>query len=365
MKGIDKHYLSSDMTNERPDLDEAFGIASAPAAERPDLDEAFGITAPVASERPDLDEAFGVSSAPAQTPTYEGDPDEAPIIRKLKTLDRPRAEKAASLFSPEVEQEMTPAWNALTESARNAGYFGDRTLGSDADASRKSYEGYRNQLSTDFNLDPEDVDDLVKHRMGLQPEKVSRDAVGNVHIKDDILAKDLPSIKAAVWDSKIPESAKVQAITELPERVQRFKDGVLRNVKQNHPELAATMQFTEDVERDYAALNRRLADTKSEQFGGGFSQALQNRTGQVFNTIGLFADKVTEPLFNRQSDISEAGDIIAEQSKVQESANQISEFINQGKVKILGTNAATIGQGVASGVESIALGVATGGLGTP
>ena len=52
------------MSTERPDLDEAFGIATPPASERPDLDEAFGISAPV-SERQDLDEAFGVTAPPA------------------------------------------------------------------------------------------------------------------------------------------------------------------------------------------------------------------------------------------------------------------------------------------------------------
>ena len=308
-------------------------------------------------------------------------PDDALIQR------RDSLEKTLSLFRPDVDKEMQPTWEALAKTAAAGGYFEGKQAvrgpakellyGHGIRMNRIEYEFLRDKMARDFNLSKEEADDLVKHRMGAQKELVSRDAAGNVHIKDELLARGDIDLQAAIIDSKLPDKIKANLRVEAPLRIAAFKERMLATVKQDHPELAATLKFTGDIEKDYTTLTSDQNKTRSSQFGGGVAAAAAGRgklLGTEYGFAEMFGDKGPGSDIKVKRD--ESGKVVgmekpktlykrgAENEKRLQSINQLSNQINQEKVRLLGTDASVIGQGVASGMESVALGMILPPIGT-
>lgn len=291
--------------------------------------------------------------------------------------------KTLSLFSdPKVDEAMQPAWQALTSSAAMGEVFakpdtwGDTALkaatyavtagGSSAnrDKAKSDYAKYRSTMAQDFGLTTDEVDDLVKHRMDLQSDPVSRDVAGQIHFRTDLLSKPTSDIEKAINDSKLPESVKSKAREQAPEKIALFKQGVLDRVRKDYPDLAADMTWTGKVDEDYATLTKQLNVSSTEQLGGGVAGAALS---------GLFAQvpsyaiapqpgmrEVSREQIQNESARRKAADAAA---RKQQAVNELSSFINSDKTKILGVDAATVGQGAYSVAESVAVAAATGGLG--
>ena len=291
--------------------------------------------------------------------------------------------KTLSLFSdPKVDEAMQPAWQALTSSAAMGEVFakpdtwGDTALkaatyavtagGSSAnrDKAKSDYEKYRRTMAQDFGLTTDEVDDLVKHRMDLQSDPVSRDVAGQIHFRTDLLSKPTSAIEKAINDSKLPESVKSKAREQAPEKIALFKQGVLDRVKKDYPDLAADMTWSGKVDEDYATLTKQLNVSSTEQLGGGVAGAALS---------GLFAQvpsyaiapqpgmrEVSREQIQNEAERRKAADTAA---RKQQAINELSSFINSDKTKILGVDAATVGQGAYSVAESVAIAAATGGLG--
>ena len=288
--------------------------------------------------------------------------------------------KTASLFDPKVEEQMQPAWKSLEKSAVNGQYFDEQGTGTKlynaaadilpggqsydkTQESRKFYEEQRNKLAEDFNLQPDEVDDLVRHRLGKQKDPISRDAAGTIHIKDELLVKPGDELSKSIESSNLSPSTKKQALVEAPFKIAQFKEGVVQNVQKNHPELASDIKFTGDVTKDYASITNMLNDTRTEQFGAGVVSYGLGRVKYAALAPGGTAGVAFPGVgFVGESNIGNLKAAEIAQNK-QESLNQISLQINQDKVKIFGTDAATVGQGVASMAESMVVAAATGGAG--
>lgn len=312
----------------------------------------------------------GLWSSPEERSTFLQQRD-AEVKQRQESL-----KKTFSLFDPEVDKEMQPTWNALQKTALESGYFGDRAVSSTGmrpeqiDSKRSEYQKYRDTVAKDFNLAPDEVDDLVKHRMGAQKELISRDALGGLHIKDELLVRGNEDIQKAITESTLPDKVKSDLSIEAPQRLALFKTGVVENVKKQHPELAAEIKWTGDVQKDYTALTSVLNNTKLEQFGSGVKQPVLERVASA--ALGALTSPVTTAgggllgtELSREEAQRQAFYTTPQQAaKRTESINQLSNYINQEKVRILGVDAATVGAGVYSGVESIVIGAVTGGLGT-
>lgn len=277
---------------------------------------------------------------------------------------------------------------AAAKAALEAGVFGEQALRpalgmsfpgapipttTDADvALRQRYDNARNILSEKFNLEPEEADDLVKHQLGLQKEPVSRDAFGVIHFKDDLLARSTSDIEAAVKESKLPERVKTATIAGLGDRVQNYKKNIVNEAAQYHKELAADIKLdpTGDPDKEYKKITDVLQETRLGQTGGGVMGYALERLGGAISTLAGATQRTPVPTGSmgdrgiEKTDVEKFQKTVLTPAKKQESINALSDRINQEKVRFLGTNAAVVGQGIGSAIESIAIGALTGGMGT-
>jgi len=284
--------------------------------------------------------------------------------------------KTYSMFSPEKQAEVEDFWNTASQTAADGGVFGATTNTSafgekDPQKEKEVYAQMRQGFAEEYGIAPEDVDSVVKHRMGLQEEAVSRDAFGTIHIKDDVLAKPIGDVEKAIKASDLPESVKEKALVESPQRIALFKARIMDQVKQQHPELYNSMGFIGDVENDYQGLIGQLNESAGAQLG----ESINTEFGlgrKAVRGVGLFADKIIEPLranveaFRDSKNYAlDYADTLENEAKRVESLNQLSGQINKEKVRFLGTNtdAGVIGQAIGSAVESVTIGAATAGFG--
>ncbi len=291
-----------------------------------------------------------------------------------------KLEKLQSLFTPEVDRQMQPAYKALEETAVRGGVFGSAPFSTDLNdvadrviepkdtasagprvQNQREYETLRNTFATDFGLEPAEVDSLIQHRLDLQPEAVSQDPTGAVHIKSELLAQHPTDVRKAILESNLPWSAKEELKANLPERIDAFKTQALATARKNYPELATELgiaQPSDDPNADFEKLTKSLNDTRMEQFRGG-GQAGALGTAEVLGrTAGAAVEAVTGLNFEDNASTSAA----AQRRRV-EGINALSADLNRTKTQIFGTDAAVFGQAVENIGEAIAIGAATAGLG--
>jgi hypothetical protein len=288
---------------------------------------------------------------------------------------RQQLDKTFSLFKPEVAKEMEPTWKALDRYASDSGYFGGEgglkgaaTVAADgvtfgafskkAAEDKVRYEKLRDTVSKDFNLAPEEVDDVMRHRLNKYEGDVSRDAFGTLHFKDSALVKNTDEIEAIVDKSNLPDQAKAKAKDEAPQRVALFKENVVQTAKQNFPELAKELGLGDDINENYRKIVDATNKSKTAQALSGVAPYALGRVGDVM----WAKQKTTEDPFIGAV-AGEFKKVAEDEAKRIDGINALSDKIQQDKVRIFGTDAASIGQGAASVVESVALTAVTGGAG--
>lgn len=330
------------------------------------------------------------------------------------TKGAPEAEglqKTLSLFTPEVDKAMQPSYDAMAKSAIEGNKFGSLgRLGKVNDAvstflpggqdepikvAAENYDKLRDTFAEDFKLKPDEVDDIMLHRMDLQKDKVSRDVTGQIHIKNDTLDEGADAISKAVEESSLPQSVKDTFTPDVVKsRVDGFKSKMVERVKNNTPDLYQWMGLGQGYEeplddqtkkahpnapdpgthldQDYAKIRKSINDSRAEQGTEGFIGGLDRLAGTAETALGALSEgfslstylpenSITGPQY--VSPLTERAAVVEKRVKMRSELTALSHDILKDKLEILGTDAATIGQGVYSGVESMALMAATSGLG--
>ena len=319
-------------------------------------------------------------------------------------------QKTASLFTPEVEQRMQPAYDTLTKLAVEGNKFGNLGFsgkinevvsnilpgGQDHPIKEAAarYDKLRDSFAEDFHLKPAEVDDLLKHRMDLQKEDVSQDVAGTIHIKNAVLDKGADEISKAIQSSALPDNVKRTYTPEVVgERVNTFKLGIIDRVKNNSPELYKAMGLGENyqeplvaqtrasfpnapnpgthLEQDYAKIQANIIDNRFDQAGEaikggleGFAANAQTAAGSLHEMLSLstyLPESITGPQY--RSPLKDRADVVKDRVKMRSDLTDLSHHILKDKLEIFGTDAATIGQGIYSGAESAFVMAGTAGLG--
>ena len=319
-------------------------------------------------------------------------------------------QKTASLFTPEVEQRMQPAYDTLTKLAVEGNKFGNLGFsgkvnevvsnilpgGQDHPIKEAAarYDKLRDSFAEDFHLKPAEVDDLLKHRMDLQKEDVSQDVAGTIHIKNAVLDKGADEISKAIQSSALPDNVKRTYTPEVVgERVNTFKLGIVDRVKSNSPELYKAMGLGENyqepldaqtrasfpnapdpgthLEQDYAKIQANIIDNRFDQAGEaikggleGFAANAQTAAGSLHEGLSLstyLPESVAGPQY--RSPLKDRADVVKDRVKMRSDLTDLSHHILKDKLEIFGTDAATIGQGIYSGAESALVMAGTAGLG--
>lgn len=320
-----------------------------------------------------------------------------------RATDQESFNKTVALFDPKVNEQMQPAYNSMTRLATEGDVFGNLGVTGKANdavsnflpggqdqpisTAKKEYEGLKTRMADNFGIKPEEVDDMIKHRMDLQEAPVSRDATGQVHIKSDLLDQGPEAVTKAIAESQLPDAVKATYTPEkVKERLDTFKQAVVERVKKNSPDLYKWMDLganyeqpldenTPDpsslVDQDYAKVRKHLNDSKTKQLsegllGGleGLAEKGERATGALHEGFslttwlpeGTLGPKYVSPLTERAA-------YVAGRVKMRSDLTNLSHDILKDKVEIFGTDAATIGQGIYSGIESAGLMSATAGLG--
>lgn len=284
-----------------------------------------------------------------------------------------KLEKTASLFDPKVQEEMAPTFGALRDLALRGGQFGSPALDariSDflpggeknvVQGSKEAYAALRKQVATDFNLGEEEVEDVIRHQLDMQPEQVSRDAFGTPYIKSEILAQGEEATAAAINNSTLPWSEKKRLLDGLPEKLDAFKGTVLEGVKKSSPDLAARLELDgADNATGFQRLSETLNDTRSEQFAGGFAAGLAG-TEALLEPVDRFF-RGTAGSGNFRANTGYSAD--ANRDRL-ETINQLSSEFNKSRTQIFGTDAAAFGLGAESVAEAVGTGLLTGGSSAP
>ena len=301
-----------------------------------------------------------------------------------------RLDKTRSLFDPKVSEEMAPAWDALKETAARGGVFGPARLDAVVEdfgiglpsepgvqfTSKKAYESLRNQLATDFNLEPGEVDDVVRHQLNLQPEPVSRDAFGTPYIKDEVIAAGPEAATAAINQSNLPWPVKQGMVQDLPKKIEAFQASTLKRVREGSPALAAELGVAEpgktpqEEAANFQTVVKTLNDSRTEQFGGGLAAAAaatvefidaispdipQDQSGIFRPATGMISPEAQEQRKTESRSLRKKIELV----------NQLSSQFNKSKTEIFGTDAATYGSGAYSVAEAVGIGMLTAGAGTP
>ena len=285
-----------------------------------------------------------------------------------------KAEKTASLFDPEVNAQMQPAFKALRDDAFIAGQFGPKPLDVAASGilpfgrqnvakdARERFESNRQTLAHDFNISEEAVDDITRKQMDLQEEMVSRDALGTPYIKNEVLAQGVEVAAASIDDSDLPQSQKDSLKAGIGERLDAFRTDQLKNVRENHPVFAKRAGIdvaadTPEAEAEqFKLLVSQLNQGRAAQFGSGFAAGAAASDEMLFGDLLKHRDIISEARGEMTTD---------DKSSFRDSVIALSGEINQSKTEMFGTDAAAFGQGAFSVAESVAIGVATGGASAP
>lgn len=320
-----------------------------------------------------------------------------------RATDQESFNKTVSLFDPKVNEQMQPAYNSMTRLATEGDVFGNLGVtgkvndavsnflpgGQDQPVStaKKEYEGLKTRMADNFGIKPEEVDDMIKHRMDLQEAPVSRDATGQVHIKSDLLDQGPEAVTKAIGESQLPDSIKATYTPEkVKERLDTFKQAVVERVKTTSPDLYKWMGLGANykqsldenmpnpgslIDQDYAKVRKHLNDSKTKQLSEGLLGGLEGLAEKGERAAGALHEGFSLTTWLPEgtlgpkyvSPLTERASYVAGRVKMRSDLTNLSHDILKDKVEIFGTDAATIGQGIYSGVESAGLMYATAGLG--
>lgn len=291
-------------------------------------------------------------------------PEQAQEYQTTREERNQRLESTRGLFSDDGAQMVSN----LVDLGRRTNKFGTEPLAAVAgdlvtdDSTERRNEQYqttRDTVAQQFNLTPDELDDVVKHNLGSQEKPVSRDAFGTVHIKNDQFFKPKEELVKTIEESDLPSSIKASQLATLDTRLDEFKAGVVGNIAKNHPEYAAFVGF--DGKDDFDKIKDTLVSGNVENL----STAAVNKARKTGVSIFRGLDRLDEK-FAGESDriklFSEVADAVEKSAKIDAAQVDISRQFNEDKLKLFGVNSAIIGEGAASVLESAALAYATGGM---
>ncbi|RYD27375.1 MAG: hypothetical protein EOP87_21260, partial [Verrucomicrobiaceae bacterium] len=106
-------------------------------------------------------------------------------------------------------------------------------------------------------IPPEDLDDVIRHRVDMQEDDVSRDAFGQIHFKQGVVIQGVDAMRRAVEASTLTPQEKQLQLHGLPERHREFQQGLVTTVMEKMPELAAELgvRSVDDFHKIPEALN--------------------------------------------------------------------------------------------------------------
>ena len=310
----------------------------------------------------------------------------------LKVRDTERAQRQSQLDKtrdlisddPKKQQALALRLDGLEQTAITGGVFGSaplmqRVFGT-ADASKDAYAALREQTAKDYGLEPDEVDALVKPRLGMLDKPVSLDPIGNPFIQPEVLAQGPDAVKDAILKSELPWREK-QRLTEkddLAERMDGYYKATVEGVQKNHPELYAILdldQVQDDPKTAFSLIQASLNKSGFEKFAGGFTADTLSTAEQIAPMVAV------DPVLNRQRgrltvEGSESPDLVAERRKevqdtvavsrrAQESVNQLSQEFYKNQGTLWGVDMSAYGSGAGSVLTAVGAGLLTGGASIP
>lgn len=298
--------------------------------------------------------------------------------------------KTRRLFDPKLKTTVDNMTEGLADEARQGAVFGDAPPGSFLDlnntldkiitpavgdegpvlAGKRNYETGRNIFAKEFGLSAEEADDYIKHKAGLQQEGVSQDVFGQIHIKDETLAKPVEEVRKEIEGSNLPADLKEKYTAkdspELELRLGKFKADTVENTIKNHPELASSLGLSGDekkLDQDFGKITGALNKSWTEQLLSGAGAGALRDAADIGNITGGQLTTASGIPYNPTGHTpDEVRAMTASAQKRQESINQLSSQLNESKTKILGADAASVGSGLYSAAQSALITTATGPL---
>jgi hypothetical protein len=285
-----------------------------------------------------------------------------------RTQQMDRSAKLRRLYGPEAAGEGEEALSGVESLARKADVFTPRSfLGAAADyfnldeqspeERTAMYQRYRDAMAEEYGLTTAELEDVLRHRMDAQEHAVSRDALGQVHIKNELMIRGVEEISTAIQRSDLTPEEKELLMADLPARFARFKKGVISNVMEQMPEFAR--DFGIRSVDDFNALVSALHEGRAMQAAGGAAVGIGKTVASLEYIGGLFEEKLR---FGGKSYLKERSEEIDRRVMVNEQINALSHEFNRAKTTLFGVDAAAIGQGVYSVAETAALAALTGPL---
>lgn len=291
-------------------------------------------------------------------------PEQAQEYQTTREQRNQRLESTRGLFSEDGAQMVSN----LIDLGRRTNKFGTEPLAAVAgdlltddstERRNQQYDEAKTNVANQFNLTPDELDDVVKHNLDAQEKPVSRDAFGTVHIKNDQFFKPKEELVKTIEESDLPASVKARQIEGLDTRLDEFKAGVVGNIAKNHPEYAAFVGF--DGKDDFNKIKDTLLTSKLENETTAGVNVLRKSGEAIFRGL----DKIDEKFAGKNDRIKmfdEVADAVEQSRKIDEGQLALSNEFNKEKLRLFGTTGGSIGSGAASVLESAALAYATGGM---
>lgn len=262
--------------------------------------------------------------------------------------------------------------DSLVEPARNTGLFGSLPfenqlgkigIGYSPEEYQEVYNNQRNATAQKYGLTSEQLDDVVRHQMNEQEKPVSRDALGRVHIKNDIFIQGLDSIKKSVESSDLPESVKKQELEGIGEKYQAFQESVVANTLANHKDYANTigLDASKPVEENFKKIGQSLNTNTIQNEYASAVNAVRSGGAALLRGVGNVAEAIS-PEFLGESGLKKDADELDKRKKIFDSQLALSSEFNKDRLSFFGLTPGAVGQGIGSVAESAVIARATGGL---
>ena len=318
------------------------------------------------------------------------EPDELnELSRQRQEVAGPQHEQLAKvnkLSDPEQQKKFYDTLQIGGELAKQAGMFGEsssfiqgvgKMMGSEDTQTRakQQYAATKTALGNQYGLQPDEIDDLVKHQMNVQAKGVSKDVLGQIHIKPSLIDKSGNDLIDAISKSDLSKDEKDKMYIETPQKVAIYKESVVQDTIKNKPELAKYIGLTGDLKTDWPKIDKavnksdlgQLADAAlTESVQGLSTKALGLAAKAEAGSPIARANKLVADVQGKTLDksfIQQQADEAATRKKMSDDLLSLSHEVQRKKLDIFGSDAANIGKAVGQLSEMAVVGAMTGGLG--
>jgi hypothetical protein len=211
---------------------------------------------------------------------------------------------------------------------------------------------------------------VLKHQLNAQEEPVSRDAVGGIHIKNDVQFQGPEAMRKAIQASNLPAATKAGLIGQVPKLFKDYQRNLVESVESNNPDLQAELGISSDhVEESFNNLKSVLNNSASGQALYGANVAFAKSISAVERGLGLPEWGIRSVIGSKARDFLGIGekpwivrraDALEQKADATQDVLNFSHEFNKKNVEILGTDAGMIGQAAYGAAETVAIGALTG-----